>query len=278
MADGSTTNLSFVLPEVGFSDDTWGGKLNANWSQLDGYFAGGGATILHERGGLEADVSAYSGLIKISGGATSQAAAGTDYYAPGSTDVAVADGGTGASDAGTARTNLGLAIGTNVQAYDADLTSWAAITRAAGFDTFVATPSSANLASLVTGETGSGALVFGTSPTIGNPTITTPTISAPVCNTPASANWTGTESLDPANGDIQDISLTGNVTTLTDNMADGESVVLQINDGTAYTITWPTITWVSGGGTAPTLQTTGDTIIGIWKNGTTLFGNALNGA
>lgn len=36
------------------------------------------------------------------------------------------------------------------QPLDSDLTSWAAITRAAGFDTFAATPSGANLASLLT--------------------------------------------------------------------------------------------------------------------------------
>ena len=39
------------------------------------------------------------------------------------TDIGVAHGGTGASTASAARTNLGLVIGTNVQAFDADLTS-----------------------------------------------------------------------------------------------------------------------------------------------------------
>ena len=46
-----------------------------------------------------------------------------------------------------------------------------------GVATFLATPSSANLASAITNETGSGSLVFGTSPTIGTPTITSPTVS-----------------------------------------------------------------------------------------------------
>lgn len=57
------------------------------------------------------------------------------------------------------------------QPLDADLTSWAGVTRAAGFDTFVATPSSANLKTLVSDETGSGALVFATSPTLVTPVL-----------------------------------------------------------------------------------------------------------
>lgn len=54
--------------------------------------------------------------------------------------------------AGNWRTGLALVIGTNVQAWNAALDSWAAITRASGFDTFTATPSLSNFGSLVTGE------------------------------------------------------------------------------------------------------------------------------
>jgi hypothetical protein len=49
------------------------------------------------------------------------------------------------------------------------------VTTAAGALTFLATPSSANLAALLTDETGSGANVFATSPTLVTPILGTPT-------------------------------------------------------------------------------------------------------
>jgi hypothetical protein len=49
-------------------------------------------------------------------------------------------------------TLTGTTLPATYQPVDADLTSWAGVTRAAGFDTFAATPSAANFASLVTDD------------------------------------------------------------------------------------------------------------------------------
>lgn len=78
--------------------------------------------------------------------------------------------------------------------------------------------------------------------------------------------------INPANGTIQTITLGANRTPAATNFAAGQSVTLMINDGTAYTITWTTVavTWV--GGSAPTLATSGYTVIELWKVGTTIYG------
>ncbi len=85
-------------------------------------------------------------------------------------------------------------------------------------------------------------------------------------------NLTGTTpALDPANGTIQTHTLSG-TTTYSDSLSDGESITLMIDDGTANTATFPTTTWVNNGGTAPTLATTGYTVVALWKVSTTLYG------
>lgn len=70
----------------------------------------------------------------------------------------------------------------------------------AGVATFLGTPSSANLASAVTDETGSGALVFATSPTLTTPTLTTPTLTAPILGTPTSGTLTNATGLPISTG------------------------------------------------------------------------------
>lgn len=80
-----------------------------------------------------------------------------------------------------------------------------------------------------------------------------------------------TPALDPANGTVQTWTLSGN-STPTDSLAAGEAITLMIDDGTNYTITWPTMTWVNNAGSAPTLATSGYTVIALWKVSTTLYG------
>jgi hypothetical protein len=81
--------------------------------------------------------------------------------------------------------------------------------------------------------------------------------------------------IDPANGSIQIVTLGANRTPAATNFEAGQVVLLGIDDGSAYTITWTTVnpTWVKAGGTAsaPTLATTGYTWILLWEVGTTIY-------
>jgi hypothetical protein len=85
-------------------------------------------------------------------------------------------GGTWGSITGTLsnQTDLQTALDAK-QASDADLTTWAGVTPAANVGTFLATPTSANLIAALTNETGTGAAVFATSPTLVTPILGTPT-------------------------------------------------------------------------------------------------------
>ena len=80
---------------------------------------------------------------------------------------------------------------------------------------------------------------------------------------------TGT-ALDPNNGTVQTKTISAN-TTLTDSLSSGESLSLHLTSASSYTITWPTITWITEtGNSAPTL-TAADTVV-LFKISTTLYG------
>ena len=83
--------------------------------------------------------------------------------------------------------------------------------------------------------------------------------------------------LDPENGTVQTWTLnTGSISgtrTPSDSILNGQSMLLMINagDGTDA-ITWPSTNWV-GGGTGPTVVTSGYTCIELWKVSGTLYGS-----
>ena len=98
------------------------------------------------------------------------------------TAVGVSYGGTGATSQSGARTNLGLVIGTDVQAYDADLDIWAGITPSTDIQAFLG---AANDTAART-ELGLGSLA---TQNADNATVTNFTVSGAVNAT--GATWTG---------------------------------------------------------------------------------------
>ena len=177
-----------------------------------------------------------------------------------------------------------------------------------GVATFLATPSSTNLASAVTGETGSGALVFGTSPSLSSPALTgTPTAPTATAGTNTTQIATtqfvttavsaatagvssfsaGTTGLTPSTGTTGAVTLggtlavanggtgSGNVATARSNLGLG-TISTQAANSVAITggsITGITDIVVADGGTGASSITANSVILG---NGTdALSGNLV---
>jgi hypothetical protein len=115
------------------------------------------------------------------------------------------------------------------------------------------------------------AVVFATAAAADVMNTTNPVITAGTITEDVYALSGTSVALEPDNGSVQTHTLTGN-TTYTDGFSAGQAITLMVDDGTANTITWPTITWVNNGGSAPTLATSGYTVIALWKVSTTLYG------
>lgn len=161
------------------------------------------------------------------------------------------------ADATAARATLGLTIGTHVQAWDADLDTWA-------------------------GKAAPSGVVVGTTDTqtLSGKTLTDPILDGALVEEAFTISDAAAFEIDPSNGTIQSVTLGASRTPKATNFANGESVMLRVNDGTAYTITWTDATfggsgvvWV--GGTAPTLDTTNWTVIVLWKQGGQVYGQYI---
>jgi len=260
-AIGNGTELAFtaagttgqVLTSNGASAPTWnsaGTVTSASIVSANG-FAGSVATASSTPAiTLSTNIT---GLIKGNGTALSAAVASTDYLVPA--------GALGTPASGTLTSCTGLPISTGVSGLGTNVA------------TFLATPSSANLASCLTDETGTGANVFASSPAL-----TTPTITGlnEIKTAPAIAS--GVLTLNCALGNVFHVSLNAAITSLTfSNIPTGAySLTLAFTaDGTARTISWPaSVKW--SGGTAPTLTSTLNKVdifvLNVWDGtGTTWY-------
>ena len=121
--------------------------------------------------------------------------------------------------------------------------------------------------------------------TLTNKTLTDPAITGTILEDVFTITDGAAFEIDPGNGSIQLITLGASRTPKATNFAAGEAITLMVDDGTAYTLTWTDATfggsgvvWKTDGGVAPTLNTTGYTVIVFWKVGTQVYGARVGDA
>jgi hypothetical protein len=171
----------------------------------------------------------------------------------------------GTPSSGTLTSCTGLPISTGVSGLGTNVA------------TFLGTPSSSNLASAITDETGSGSLVFGTSPTVNNPTITNYVESVVSIGTVTTSN-----TLSLTNGTVQTATLTASTacTFTMPTATAGKSFMLLLKQAAATGNGTATFTSVKFNGTGtPTITATAGKmdILSFVSDGTNWYGSITQG-
>jgi hypothetical protein len=235
----------------------------------------GGTTGLTTSGGpvTSSGTITIAGTLAVANGGTGITSLGTGVATflgtPSSANLAAAvtdETGSGSLVFATSPTLVTPALGTPASGTLTNATGLPISTGVSGLGTnvatFLGTPSSSNLAAAVTGETGSGALVFATSPTLVTPALGTPS-SGTLTNATGLPLSTGVTGLLPV--------ANGGTATATPSLVAGSNVTVSG--------TWPnqTIAASNPGGTVTSVSGTG-TVQGLSLSGTvTSSGNLTLG-